>query len=312
VSGTDADINDVRYEIDWDMDGVADETLPTTGYVVSGVSQTASHTWTATGNFTFQARTEDQPGLFSGWRSQTTAIMSLNFFPVTSSVVASYENPLLSWSSANVNTCSATAAPPTSSWSGGQGTSGTNVSQDSIATDTNYTLTCKHSNGLTIQKSTLVTVYQQPLLTFTTPTSLPIAPGEPVVLRWDSTNANTCTASSVPTTSSWSGAKALDNLSGETQAPIGETTTYTIVCENPSFAVSTISKTITVPVTSLCGSASGVRVVLSPAFNLCVATASPSVVTESPSGKSWEWTCTDAPWVHNCSAPNTTVGFKNF
>lgn len=313
VSGNDADSNDVRYEIDWDMDGTSDTTFPASGYVVSGAPQTISRTWPTTGNYTFQARTEDQPGLFSGWTPYTGAIMDLNFFPVSSSVVVSSENPALSWTSSNVNTCDAGASPPTPSWSGTQGTSGNNVSQDTIAADTNYTLTCANTaTGLSIQKSTLVTVYQQPLVTFSTPTLLPIAPGDPLVLEWDSTNANTCTASAIPPTPSWSGAKPLDNLAGETQSPIGETTEYKIVCENSSFAASLVTKTINVVVTSLCGSANGGRTMAAPTTNLCSVTASPSAVVKSGSGKTWDWTCTNASWTHNCSAAVANFEFNNF
>lgn len=312
VSGNDADANDVRYEIDWDMDGAMDETFPASGYVVSGASQTISRTWSATGNYTFQARTEDQPGLFSGWRPYTGAIMDLDFSPISSSVVISSEKPALSWTSSNVDTCDAGASPSTPSWSGTQGTSGNNILQDPIAADTNYTLTCTNTaTSLSIQKSTLVTVYQQPLVIFSTPTLLPIAPGDPLVLEWDSTNANSCNASAIPPTPSWSGAKPLDNA-GETQSPIGVTTEYKIVCENSLYAVSAVSKTVNVTVTSLCGSANGGRVMVAPTANLCGATASPSAVVKSGNGRTWDWTCTNAPWVHNCSASVMNFRVTNF
>jgi len=74
-TATDADGNQIRYGIDWDMDGMADEWLPAgVAYVNSGVSQSTTHSWATTGVKTFQALTQDTPGINSSWTPYTVTV----------------------------------------------------------------------------------------------------------------------------------------------------------------------------------------------------------------------------------------------
>jgi hypothetical protein len=76
ITGTDPDTNpeesSIRYGIDWNNDGKADQLLPATGYVPSGTSLRASRVWRTAGVHTFQVYTEDKQGLISPWTSFTT------------------------------------------------------------------------------------------------------------------------------------------------------------------------------------------------------------------------------------------------
>lgn len=69
MSATDPDGDRVRYGVDWDANGTVDEYVPATGFVDSGVSQTASRTFATAGGKTVQARAEDELGNASGWSS---------------------------------------------------------------------------------------------------------------------------------------------------------------------------------------------------------------------------------------------------
>ena len=78
---TDPESQQIRYGIDWNMDGSADEWLPAgVTYVNSGTSQNVNHSWTSSGTKTFQALAQDTPGQNSSWRSYSVTISNA---PVT-------------------------------------------------------------------------------------------------------------------------------------------------------------------------------------------------------------------------------------
>jgi len=66
-SSTDPDGDQIRYQIDWDSDGVSDDVYPSTGYVASGVGGSVSRAWTTTGLKTFRVRVVDSRGIVSPW-----------------------------------------------------------------------------------------------------------------------------------------------------------------------------------------------------------------------------------------------------
>lgn len=73
---TDPDGDTIRYRIDWDNNGTVDQSVPGSGYTPSGTTLGASRTWSAQGSYTFQARTQDDDGNESSWRSYTVLIGS--------------------------------------------------------------------------------------------------------------------------------------------------------------------------------------------------------------------------------------------
>ncbi|MES3004914.1 MAG: GBS Bsp-like repeat-containing protein [Patescibacteria group bacterium] len=74
-SATDAQSDTVRYGVDWNMDGTADEWLPAgVSYVSSGTSRNTTYSWTTTGAKTFRALTQDAPGLNSAWTNYSVTI----------------------------------------------------------------------------------------------------------------------------------------------------------------------------------------------------------------------------------------------
>lgn len=75
--GTDPDNDQIRYAIDWNNDGLVDEYAPSTGYVASGTTKTASNPialWPAANTYTFRVRTEDNKGGFSSWSTPQVTV----------------------------------------------------------------------------------------------------------------------------------------------------------------------------------------------------------------------------------------------
>jgi len=71
---SDPDSNTVRYRIDWNNDATVDQNLPSSGYVNSNTSQSTTYSWTTSGTYQIQARTQDSPGAQSSWTSHTIVI----------------------------------------------------------------------------------------------------------------------------------------------------------------------------------------------------------------------------------------------
>lgn len=69
LTSKDPDGDRVRYLIDWDNDGVVDQIVPSSGYVGSGIPQTASKIFATPGNKTVRVRAQDDKGAFSSWAS---------------------------------------------------------------------------------------------------------------------------------------------------------------------------------------------------------------------------------------------------
>lgn len=133
----------VRYGIDWDMNATADELLPA-GYISSGTSRSTTYSWPTTGTKTFQALTQNEWGVNSGW---TTYNVTLGNVPTV--IISASPDPVpyntastLTWSSTGATSCTASGT----GWSGSKITSGTQSTGNLIATQT-YTLTCTGTGG---------------------------------------------------------------------------------------------------------------------------------------------------------------------
>ena len=139
----------------------------------------------------------------------------------------------LTWGSANATSCTASSAEDPS-WSGPRDIAGGTVAVSPSATST-YTLICSGAGGATSPAAN-VTVTVTGAVTATlgaNPNS--IALGGSSELTWGSTNATSCTASSVEDPS-WSGARAVSGGSVNVSPTVNAT--YTLVCSGPGGASS--------------------------------------------------------------------------
>lgn len=198
----DADGDNVHYLIDWNNDGVGDQWTPAwQGTVASNTASAASHSWATAGNKTFQARTRDSQGNYSGWTSKTITII-----------------PNINGACGLSHGASFSAAPNISLCSAGTATAVTGVGP--------WDWTCKGSGtGSTAS----CTAYVAPTVTLTG-NPLAVNMGSQSTLTWNTTLAVRCTASS--NDASWTGARGTSNAAGERVIPTADPTTYTLTCFN--------------------------------------------------------------------------------
>lgn len=88
VRSEDTDGDALRYHIDWNADGSADQVMPGTAYVPSGTAETTSHTWSTPGVYTLSVRTEDETGRYSASVSHTITIETAAAVPPSAPQVA--------------------------------------------------------------------------------------------------------------------------------------------------------------------------------------------------------------------------------
>lgn len=162
-SGTDPDGDQVRYGVDWDMNGSVDQWVPGSGRVNSGTSRSAGHTWSTTGTKNFRALTQDSNGSNSGWSSTFSTTCSNP--PATANLTINNSNgPItvadgaalnIAWSSTNAASCTLYGAD----LSGGGGTVAINDNTTATADNSDtYVLSC---NGAT--DSVQVSVTEPPV-----------------------------------------------------------------------------------------------------------------------------------------------------
>ena len=130
-------------------------------------------------------------------------------------VVASGGSPQLTWVAEHADACTASGG-----WSGDVGISGTRH-VGPISQTTTFALSCTGSGG-TASDSVTVAVAPEPTLTLTSAADI-VDSGGTTELRWQSTDAASCTASG-----GWSGSKATNG--SQTVGPIDQRTTYSLTC----------------------------------------------------------------------------------
>lgn len=69
ASAVDPDNDNVKYGYDWDTNGTIDQYMPASGYVGSGIAQSATKSWTSAGTKTVKVQACDNKGTCSGWGS---------------------------------------------------------------------------------------------------------------------------------------------------------------------------------------------------------------------------------------------------
>ena len=165
----------------------------------------------------------------------TTPTVSLAAIPTS---VTSGGNSMLTWSSTNVTSCTASGG-----WSGTKATSGSQ-STAALTASGNYSLTCTGSGG-SASASATVTVPGTPPPSPVPTVSLAanptlVANGATSTLTWSSTNATSCTASGA---SGWTGTKATSG--SQPTGALTSTSTFNLVC-NGSGGTASASATVTI------------------------------------------------------------------
>ncbi len=159
-----------------------------------------------------------------------TPSVSLNVSP---SSVFSGNSSTLSWTSANVSSCTASASPASASWTGSRSTSSSypHESTGSLYTNTTFTLSCTGVNGSASDSETVQVLQDTGSEVAAVLTANPerIALGESSTLSWSSNNATSCSGIGFST----GGA-----ISGSTPVSPTVNTTYTVSCTDGSSSAS--------------------------------------------------------------------------
>jgi hypothetical protein len=144
---------------------------------------------------------------------------------------------ILTWSSANATTCTASG-----SWTGSKAVGGTATVTPTAVGTASYVLTCTGAGGSANATAALmVTAVPAPTVTIAAaPTSIVL--GKTATLTWSSTNATACTASG-----SWTGSKAVGGTATVTPTVAGASS-YVLTCTGTGgSAKATAALTVTTP-----------------------------------------------------------------
>ncbi len=185
MSASGAQGTQVRYLIDWNNDGLADQIVPPSGYLPLGTPQTATRTYTTSGSKTVAVKAQDSSGNETAWTSfsfQCTPgddsggnnntdngnngntgdtgsgipIQTDLTISVIPSLVGRGETTKVNWSSTNMTSCTVTATN-NDTWSGLESPIGGETSSV-ISQETTYTLSCMGLDGVSKQKQATVNI----------------------------------------------------------------------------------------------------------------------------------------------------------
>jgi hypothetical protein len=156
------------------------------------------------------------------------------------------------WSSTDVNSCSASASPSNSYWSGSKATSGI-ASVLANVTGTYY-LKCKDINDDTVEDNVIINVVAVDLkINGQESLTLPYRSTTPLTLTWSSSGVNSCSVTSTNNDSVWSGTKANSGSqvlgaipSSSNFATSDGLVTYSITCTNSSGNAASDSVTLSI------------------------------------------------------------------
>jgi hypothetical protein len=242
---------------------------PTTGSeTITGITTASAFTLTCTG---------------TGGTGAATANVAVTPAPAVTltaapASVASGGSTVLSWSSTNATSCTASDG-----WSGNRALSNsTGETINNLTAATSFTLSCSGIGG-TSAATANVTIAQgaaAPVVTLTaSPPSVPI--GTATTLTWSTTDAASCTASG-----GWTGNRGISGT--QLQATIMVATAYTLTCTGPGGV-----------------GAATANVTVAPKPTVTI-TATPSMVASGGS-VTLNWTSTNAV---SCNASNGWTGAR--
>jgi len=189
---------------------------------------------------------------------------------------------MLTWSSTNATSCTASGG-----WSGTVATSGSG-STGALTASSTFSLTCSGPGGTSAPATATVNVVPSATVPSTTLSVYPsvIAPGGSSTLTWSSSNATSCAASG-----GWSG--ALGTGGTQNTGAVSATTTYSLTCSGPGGSSAPASANLTV---------SSVAMGLSPTAAAITLTRTQQFTATVPGGGAASWTVDGIP------NGNSTVG----
>ncbi len=175
--------------------------------------------------------------------SELSLSPSITALSGTSLSIVLWGSTTITWNASNATSCSASSNPNTSQWSGIKSLSWSQVVTPSVTTT--YTLTCTGSGGTATQSVTINVTTPSPSILFSSSNTGTVLAWSSLNLSWNASNATSCSASSNPNTSQWSGIKS---LSWSQVVTPSVTTTYTLTCTGSG---GTATQSVTVSIQQL-------------------------------------------------------------
>ena len=268
-------------------------------------SSAPNTTWNGSRTFSATEKTEDVTlispttfklkcfnGTVSSEASISVGINALpNFNFNADSPIAYDSSTFITWDSVmNATSCTASSDNPLANWNGNVSINGGSKISGKLKSNTNLTLACTGAGGTTT-KSVLVKVGADVSLNAN---PKDIAKNGGTDLTWTSSNAISCIASSVPSTS-FAGPRELNSVTPEKVLNISANTTFTLTCENSTGVKSESSvlvKVTPVPTVTFTGSTNKV---LPGGFvdltldtldaDTCIASSNPNTTWSNPNNK---------------------------
>jgi hypothetical protein len=169
-----------------------------------------------------------------------TPAATVTSLSATPSTITAGQSTVLSWTSANATSCTASGGSGSDGWSGAQSTANVALTVGPIAAagTYTYTLTCTGPGGTGAPASATLTVNPAPpgapvvSLTVNGSSSTSIQPGGSLTFKWSATNATACAASGGTGTDGWTAASVAISNTGLPIGPISVAGiyTYTLSC----------------------------------------------------------------------------------
>jgi hypothetical protein len=173
-----------------------------------------------------------------GGTSQTASIaITVNALPTAQLTATPIAVPVgsgstLTWSSAYATACAASG-----DWNGALATSGTQTTA-ALTQTAIYSLTCTGPGGMSSAVTATVTVIPAPTVTLAATPTMAVT-GASSTLTWNSTNAESCTASG-----GWSG--KLPASGSQSTGPLTTTTLYSLTCAGPGGVSAPVAATVNI------------------------------------------------------------------
>jgi len=268
ITATDPDNDTVDYLVDWNNDGVADASLPASGYVPSGTGQSGGHSWSSPGTYTFKARAQDSKGALSAWASYSVTIAA----PVaaTGSLTASPTTVTVGGSTTLTYTCTGATSGTlidnnTSGSLGAVNVDGAphTVSTTPSSTDS-YTLTCVGAGG---NGTAVANVTVKPALAASCS-----ATTNPITAGGSTTFSGLATGGTGPYTYNWTASGGTPS-SGSATPPTGTASTITSSYSTPG----TYTTNLYVTDSAAANTSVNCTVTVNPAPNLQAGAVTPQV-----------------------------------
>ena len=202
--------------------------LSSSGAAVGPITTAGTYTYTLTCSGAGGSNSRSADLVVSSNPTPPAVSVDMSVSPTT---ITAGQSAVLSWTSANASSCTASG-----SWGGTQSSTGSAVSTGTLSTPAvySYTLTCTGAAGMSSSTATLIVNAGVATVTDFAANPINIQTGQSTSLIWASSGATACTASGGTGSDGWSGTVPVSSTATSV-GPINTAGayTYTLTCSGP-------------------------------------------------------------------------------